>query len=113
MERLFVYGTLRPGHENAFILENIGGEWLPGQVKGTFYARGWGEAADFPGIVLDPDGAPVDGYLFVSDKLPAHWPMLDAFEAGYDRVAVTVTTATGEQVTAWVYQLQPRVGLAQ
>lgn len=28
MERLFVYGTLRPGHENAYILENIGGDWL-------------------------------------------------------------------------------------
>jgi gamma-glutamylcyclotransferase (GGCT)/AIG2-like uncharacterized protein YtfP len=41
MERLFVYGTLRPGHENAPILENIGGEWLPGWVHGTFYARGW------------------------------------------------------------------------
>lgn len=113
MERLFVYGTLRPGHENAFILENIGGEWLAGQVNGTFYARGWGEAADFPGIVLDADGMPVDGYLFVSDNLTAHWPMLDAFEAGYDRVEVLVTTLTGEQVTAWVYQLQPRVEIPQ
>jgi gamma-glutamylcyclotransferase (GGCT)/AIG2-like uncharacterized protein YtfP len=52
MERLFVYGTLRPGHSNAYILENIGGEWLPGYVTGTFYERGWGAAADFPGIVL-------------------------------------------------------------
>jgi gamma-glutamylcyclotransferase (GGCT)/AIG2-like uncharacterized protein YtfP len=41
MERLFVYGTLRPGHSNAYILENIGGEWLPGYVTGTFYERGW------------------------------------------------------------------------
>lgn len=113
MERIFVYGTLRPGHANAFILENIGGEWLAGQVNGTFYARGWGEAADFPGIVLDADGMPVDGYLFVSDNLTAHWPMLDAFEAGYDRVEVLVTTLTGEQVTAWVYQLQPRVEIPQ
>lgn len=56
MERLFVYGTLRPGQENAPILETIGGEWLPGWVHGTFYARGWGAAADFPGIVLDKNG---------------------------------------------------------
>ena len=27
MERLFVYGTLRPGHSNAHIMDNIGGEW--------------------------------------------------------------------------------------
>ncbi|MRB43437.1 gamma-glutamylcyclotransferase, partial [Bacillus thuringiensis] len=79
MERLFVYGTLRPGQENAPILETIGGEWLPGWVHGTFYPRGWGAAADFPGIVLDKNGPRVDGYLFTSDKLAAHWPMLDEF----------------------------------
>lgn len=107
MERLFVYGTLRPGQENAPILETIGGEWLPGWVHGTFYARGWGAAADFPGIVLDKNGPRVDGYLFTSDKLAAHWPMLDEFEEGYDRVAVEVTTVEAQRVTAWIYQLQP------
>ena len=113
MERLFVYGTLRPGHENAPILENIGGEWLPGWVHGTFYARGWGAAADFPGIVLDKQGPRVDGYLFISDKLAAHWPMLDEFEEGYDRVAVEVTMAEEQRVTAWIYQLQPPAGCSR
>jgi len=109
MERLFVYGTLRPGHVNAHILETIGGDWLAGYVAGTFYEHGWGAAADFPGLVLDPAGPQVNGYLFISDKLTLHWPMLDEFEDGYDRVEVNVTTLEGEQVTAWVYQLQPRV----
>ncbi|SKC20797.1 Uncharacterized conserved protein YtfP, gamma-glutamylcyclotransferase (GGCT)/AIG2-like family [Kosakonia radicincitans] len=108
MESLFVYGTLRPGCSNAHILEKIGGEWLPGYVTGTFYARGWGAAADFPGIVLDENGAQVHGYLFLSDNLAAHWPMLDEFEEGYDRVLVEVTTAEGKRVSAWIYQLQPR-----
>lgn len=108
MERLFVYGTLRPGHSNHHILDNIGGEWLPGSVSGTFYQRGWGEAADFPGIVLDKQGPSVEGYVFISDNLAAHWSMLDEFEAGYDRVTVDVTTATGQQMTAWIYQLQPQ-----
>lgn len=108
MERLFVYGTLRPGHANAHLLETIGGEWLPGYVTGTFYARGWGAAADFPGIVLDKTGARVDGYLFLSATLAAHWPMLDEFEEGYDRVNVDVTTDAGQRVTAWIYQLQPK-----
>lgn len=110
MEHLFVYGTLRPGHANAYILENIGGEWLPGYVKGTFYERGWGAAADFPGIVLDDRGSRVSGYLFSSANLEAHWPMLDEFEEGYDRVEVVVTTEEGQQMTAWVYQLQPQTG---
>lgn len=109
MDALFVYGTLRPGHSNAHILENIGGEWLPGYVTGTFYERGWGAAADFPGIVLNSDGAQVQGYLFLSDNLEAHWSMLDEFEDGYDRVEVTVTTVDNRHVTAWIYQLQPAV----
>lgn len=108
MKRLFVYGTLQPGHSNAHILENIGGEWLAGSVSGTFYERGWGAAADFPGIVLQENGPRVPGYLFISEKLEPHWPMLDEFEDGYDRVEVDVTTSNGEQVTAWIYQLQPQ-----
>lgn len=108
MERLFVYGTLRPGQCNAHILEDIGGEWLPGYVTGTFYKRGWGAAADFPGVVLDKNGARISGYLFLSAHLTAHWPMLDEFEDGYDRVATEVTLDEGQQVTAWIYQLQPQ-----
>ncbi|STS83510.1 AIG2 family protein [Klebsiella pneumoniae] len=107
-EPLFVYGTLCPGRSNAHILEAIGGEWRPGYVTGTFYARGWGAAADFPGIVLDAHGPRVNGYLFLSDRLAAHWPMLDDFEEGYDRVPVEVTTDDGQQISAWIYQLQPR-----
>ena len=50
----------------------------------------------------------VNGYLFLSDRLAAHWPMLDDFEEGYDRVPVEVTTDDGQQISAWIYQLQPR-----
>lgn len=107
MKRLFVYGTLCPGRENAHILEQIGGEWLPGSVTGIFYPRGWGAAADFPGIILDDQASPVPGYLFISDRLDEHWPMLDEFEDGYDRVEVTVNTGNNQQLTAWIYQLQP------
>jgi hypothetical protein len=31
--------------------------------------RGWGAAADFPGIILDDQASPVPGYLFISDRL--------------------------------------------
>lgn len=108
MKPLFVYGTLQPGHVNAHILENIGGEWLAGTVKGLFYERGWGAAADFPGIVLDKHAGTVAGSLFFSPNLTSHWPMLDEFEDGYDRVDVEVTTLDGRKITAWIYQLQPR-----
>ncbi|WP_343551192.1 gamma-glutamylcyclotransferase family protein [Pantoea sp.] len=108
MKRLFVYGTLQPGHANAHILENIGGAWQAGWVTGTFYQYGWGAAADFPGIVLQQNGPRVPGYVFTSENLADHWPMLDEFEDGYDRVEVNVTTDNDEQITAWVYQLQPQ-----
>jgi gamma-glutamylcyclotransferase (GGCT)/AIG2-like uncharacterized protein YtfP len=108
MERLFVYGTLQPGQANAHILEEIGGEWQPGYVTGTFYDRGWGAAEGFPGIVLDESGPQVHGYLFISTNLSTHWPMLDEFEDGYDRVEVVVTTEEGRQFSAWIYQLQPQ-----
>jgi gamma-glutamylcyclotransferase (GGCT)/AIG2-like uncharacterized protein YtfP len=110
MNRLFVYGTLCPGRSNAHILEAIGGEWQTASVTGTYYERGWGEAADFPGIVLNSDGPAVTGYLFSSTHLGSHWPMLDEFEAGYDRVNVNVTLADGQAISAWVYQLQPQTG---
>lgn len=108
MKPLFVYGTLQPGRENVHLMEKIGGEWLPATVQGTYYARGWGAAADYPGLVLDPQGADVPGFLFFSDNLTQHWPQLDEFESGYDRVSVIAHCADGRQVEAWVYQLQPR-----
>ena len=108
MEALFVYGTLRPGHANAHLLEKMGGEWLPGYVTGTFYEYGWGAAAGFPGLVLSEAGPRVEGFLFFSAGLAAHWAMLDEFEAGYDRVKVDVITLDGRRVSAWVYQLQAR-----
>lgn len=107
MEKLFVYGTLCPGRTNAHILESIGGEWLAGTVKGILHEVGWGAALGFPAIQLDTQGAPVQGYVFQSTALSQHWPMLDEFEAGYDRVPVTVNTEQGEQITAWIYQIQP------
>jgi gamma-glutamylcyclotransferase (GGCT)/AIG2-like uncharacterized protein YtfP len=58
--------------------------------------------------VLQKNGPQVQGYLFISDNLEAHWPMLDEFEDGYDRVEVDVITTNGEQVSAWIYQLQPQ-----
>lgn len=109
MERLFVYGTLQPGQVNAYILENIGGEWLQGTVNGHYHASGWGEAYGFPALELDPFGPIVNGYIFSSERLNLHWEMLDRFEAGYQRVATQVKTTQGD-IKAWVYQIQAKEG---
>ena len=109
MSPLFVYGTLRPGQSNAHLLENIGGEWLAGYVTGQFYDSGWGAATGFPGVILDAAGARIDGWLLISDRLADHWPMLDEFEDGYDRILTEVTTHDNRKVSAWIYQLQPEL----
>lgn len=106
MESLFVYGTLGPGRPNAHILEAIGGTWLEGSVGGTLVNRGWGAKVGYPGIVLDGSGHRVQGYLFLSEHLHAHWHELDAFEgAEYARVPVDVTTSGGQTVHSCIYML--------
>jgi gamma-glutamylcyclotransferase (GGCT)/AIG2-like uncharacterized protein YtfP len=107
--RLFVYGTLAPGRPNAHILADVPGHWEPATVTGTLVPEGWGAAAGYPGIILDPNGATVAGFLFSSEALADHWPRLDAFEGdGYVRVLTRVTRQDGATVDAHVYALRGR-----
>lgn len=108
-ERLFVYGTLAPGRPNAHVLADVAGTWTPATVTGTLHAEGWGAAQGYPGIVLDPHGAAVDGLVFSSDELAQHWARLDAFEGdGYERVVTQARLADGTIVEAFVYRLSGR-----
>ncbi|HGE8334278.1 TPA: gamma-glutamylcyclotransferase family protein [Serratia marcescens] len=107
MQSLFVYGTLGPGRPNAHIMETIGGSWEEGSVGGSLLNEGWGAEMGYPGIVLDNSGNRVKGFLFRSANLVNHWPTLDAFEGeGYERIAVSVTTAGGETVDSFIYMLK-------
>jgi gamma-glutamylcyclotransferase (GGCT)/AIG2-like uncharacterized protein YtfP len=109
IQRLFVYGTLAPGRPNAHVLAPVPGTWEPASVSGTLVAEGWGAAAGYPGLVLDARGERVNGLLFSSDTLAAHWARLDAFEGeGYTRVATTVTREDGTTIEAYVYTLSGR-----
>jgi len=105
--RLATYGTLRPGRSNHGQVSGLGGTWIRGTVRGILYAEGWGAAQGYPGLVLAPEGDPVEVDLLQSDALPDHWAQLDAFEGeGYVRVTTTVKTAEGP-VDAWIYELVP------
>ena len=104
--RLFVYGTLAPGKPNEHILVPIPGEWEPATVRGRLYPEGWGAAAGYPGIVLDPEGEEVSGLIFASECLPEHWSRLDEFEGpGYERVLTSARRQDGTTVDAYIYQL--------
>jgi gamma-glutamylcyclotransferase (GGCT)/AIG2-like uncharacterized protein YtfP len=106
IQRLFVYGTLAPGRPNAHVLAEVPGTWEAATVRGRLYPAGWGAAVGFPGIVPDEGAEEVQGLVFTSEALPAHWARLDAFEGdGYMRTAVLATKENGEQVEAYIYAL--------
>jgi gamma-glutamylcyclotransferase (GGCT)/AIG2-like uncharacterized protein YtfP len=103
--RLAIYGTLAPGRVNHHQISALAGTWQRGTVRGRLSSSGWGAAAGFPGLILDPLGPSVDVYLFESAELPEHWNRLDEFEgSGYQRVVTTVNTEEGER-SAWIYVL--------
>ena len=106
-DRLFVYGTLAPGRPNEHVLSEIPGTWEPATVKGTLHHAGWGAAAGYPGIVLDEMGREVQGFVFSSDEIAAHWTRLDEFEGeGYKRALVPATLRDGTIVQAYIYALR-------
>ena len=94
--RLATYGTLAPGRQNHGQLADLPGRWLIGHVRGSLVDAGWGAKLGFPALVLDPDGTPVDVFVFESEALLDHWHRLDAFEGpGYRRATVDVSTPEG------------------
>jgi gamma-glutamylcyclotransferase (GGCT)/AIG2-like uncharacterized protein YtfP len=94
--RLATYGTLAPGRENHGQLTDLPGRWVVGHVRGSLVDSGWGAELGFPALVLDPDGASIEVFMFESEALRDHWPRVDAFEGpGYRRVSVDVSTPEG------------------
>jgi gamma-glutamylcyclotransferase (GGCT)/AIG2-like uncharacterized protein YtfP len=107
-ERLFVYGTLRPGHAPREIadvvntLDPIG----QGTIRGHLYDLG-----AYPGVVLDRNAAEVHGEVFaVTDQ--AALARLDTYEGYFPRdhkaslflrVNAEVTFADGARELCWVY----------
>jgi gamma-glutamylcyclotransferase (GGCT)/AIG2-like uncharacterized protein YtfP len=94
--RLATYGTLAPGRQNHGQLSDLPGRWLVGHVRGSLVEAGWGANFGYPGMIVEPDGAPIEVFVFESRALVDHWQRLDAFEGpGYRRIAVDVSTDEG------------------
>lgn len=120
-EQLFVYGTLGPGRPNEYVLAPIGGSWQPATVIGTLKHDGWGAEMGYPGIILSENGGGeggrcedgeskgdeiVEGFLFTSENLSAHWERLDEFEGeGYKRVLTKVKLQDESITNAYIYTL--------
>ena len=89
--RLAVYGSLRPGKENAHVLRDLHGTWDDGYVHGTLHASGWGAILGYPALRLRDDGDPVPVHVLSDERLPEHWTRIDTFEGQeYCRVLAPV-----------------------
>ena len=65
-------------------------------MRGTLIEAGRRAKFGYPGLIFDPDEAPIEVFVFESRALPNHWHRLDAFEGpGYRRIAADVWTAEG------------------
>ena len=106
MKNLFVYGTLKRGEKNSYLLDKIGGEWIEATVKVHLHEEGWGSKFGCPGIRVDLNGQVVQGYIFRSDKLEENISFFDEFEGGeYKRTITDVTLKNGITTKAYIYQL--------
>lgn len=102
---LFVYGTLRPGHEGegAPMMRSLAARSKHvgrGDVRGKLYSIDW-----FPGMV-ESDSAQdrVIGDVLLLPNDDGLLAELDAYEgADYARREIPVTMADGERITAWTY----------
>ncbi len=94
---LAVYGTLRPGEVNAFVLLDMPGQWMDGFVRGYLYEITWGPAEGYPGVTLDPDGQLVPVSVLLSDRWPKDFWKVDRFEGpGYERRPTILYDTDGE-----------------
>ncbi|UCG89449.1 MAG: gamma-glutamylcyclotransferase [Gemmatimonadota bacterium] len=105
--RLAVYGSLGPGEQNHWVLEDLVGEWSLGSVRGVLHARGWGASDGFPGMEWIPTAGEIPLLVFISHDLPRHWGRIDAFEGeDYRRILIPVDLATGALVVANIYEVR-------
>ncbi|WP_243031110.1 gamma-glutamylcyclotransferase family protein [Thermus altitudinis] len=104
MERVFVYGTLRPGERNYPLVEGRVVKVLPGHVEGfrLFHlAEGLGRPYPYPGMVPG-EGRVYGEVLFLPEEALSLLDELEEEGMEYRRVQVRVETEEGP-LLAWTY----------
>jgi gamma-glutamylcyclotransferase (GGCT)/AIG2-like uncharacterized protein YtfP len=109
VQRIFVYGTLRPGDVRWPILAPyVTGDGVPDRVDGRVYDTGRG----YPAARFDEDGT-IAGrtYRLRADRLDEALAVLDReeFSVPGEYRRVVVTTAAGTK--AWAYEYGNGLGL--
>jgi len=94
--RVFVYGTLKSGFRNHYLLK--GAEFFGGAATVPTYKM---IENGFPVIMPDPEGKPLAGEIYsVDDETLARLDQLEREGSSYDRklIDVTLSLASGERL---------------
>lgn len=101
---LAVYGSLRPGEPNHWVVRSIPGEWRQGTVRGWTFEITWGPAEGYDGFLPDDDGSVSEVDVLISDALSKRWREIDDFEGpGYERRMIEVTLDDATTIDAEIY----------
>ena len=103
MHRVFVYGTLKSGFWNHYLLD--GCEFLGVAATAPTYKM---IEIDFPVVMPDPEGKPLAGEIYaVDDETLARLDQLEREGSSYDRelIDVTLLPASNERLPtrAFIY----------
>lgn len=102
LERLCIYGRMRPGGPDAHRLTPYGGEW----VEGTFPGELQGEMCtldDCPGLAWAPTQIWNAGFVLTSNLLRDAWVELDAKEGDNYARLLTPVRVNGTDIVANIY----------
>lgn len=102
LDRLCIYGRMRPGGPDNYRLTPFGGEW----TEGTFPGELQGEMCtldECPGLAWIPTKTWNAGFVLTSDLLRDAWAELDAKEGGNYARLLTPVRVDGADVVANIY----------
>jgi len=106
-DKLFVYGTLKPGESMDHLLNSIGGSWQRGTIRGDLIEANEIPGFPYPGLILNDADTIIEGYVFTSENLSDNWSRLDQYEgSSYRRVITEVTLRDGSTTDAYIYELK-------
>jgi gamma-glutamylcyclotransferase (GGCT)/AIG2-like uncharacterized protein YtfP len=99
VSRLFVYGTLLPGHAARSMIADHVHDVASATTTGKLFVLPQG----FP-VLVDDGAAPVQGEVLMLSNLGSALSLTDEYEGElFQRITKTVVMSSGQQVSAWCY----------
>lgn len=107
---LIIYGSLAPGESNHHIISHIPGNWQKATITGYIEDNGWSNRSGYPRFIEKQDvkQQKYSVHVFTSDRLPAYWEEIDAFEGeeDYKRIQWPYVLEDGSEFTGHIYVLK-------